>query len=393
MWKRNALLLCVACLLVVVPADAKRQRVTLRDGGEIVGEVVKSGDTYTITTPGGVTMRVAADNVESIEDIVTPQDEYDDQAAGEDLSDPLVRYRLGRWASDKGYLQIAERELTKAIELRDGEFEMAQLLLKQVRQRIAATEDTGADDGGDAADDGVAAKHLMTMEDVNRIRRHELREDEEVAVSFKNNVRRRFVRANHGKGDFKEPGFERTFWRMSPLEQARYILKHTDETERAMRDDILLRRDPQFMVTYQRDIWPLIRNSCATAGCHGEKAAEGTFRLFPIAGNLTRAHYTNFYILSTHAVDGWKLIDRDHPDLSLLVQYGLPARYAERRHPSAIEPIFRDRDDPKYRRLVDWIESLDGPPFRGYDVAYEPPAPGSGEPTTRSTTRPADDEE
>ncbi|MFW6133732.1 MAG: hypothetical protein ACOC8F_07525 [Planctomycetota bacterium] len=398
MRKRHALFVCVMCVLLAGVAAAKHRKVTLKNGREITGTVVETDDGYRITTPEGLTAVIPADRVESIEDVVTPEDEYAKRKEGKDLSDPVVRYSLGRWALNKGYLEIAQRELEAAKELRakEGEdFEMADLLLDQVRERLAAreAEDAGEGEGPDGTTPPRRA--LMKMKDVNRIRQREARDDEQIRVTFKNGVRRRFVDARRGRGDFKQPGFEKEFWDMSMLDQAQYILEHTDKSAHKIRDDIVFRRDPQVMVTYQRQIWPLLRQSCAGAGCHGQREkgdGEVRFKLFDVVGDRTRAHYTNFYILSTYEDDGWKAIDRDHPDLSLVLQYGLPAKYAERKHPEEIQPLFRDREDPKYGMVRDWIDALDGPPFRGYDVEYKLPKPGEDGATTRPATRPAERE-
>ena len=54
------------------------------------------------------------------------------------------------------------------------------------------------------------------------------------------------------------------------------------------------------------------------------------------------------------------VIDRDRPDESLLLVFGLPDR-----HPGDIPKVFRNQDTINYRRIRDWITSLSKDPRYG----------------------------
>ena len=83
--------------------------------------------------------------------------------------------------------------------------------------------------------------------------------------------------------------------------------------------------------------------------------------------------YTNFFLLSRFTHEGKAMIDRDRPELSLLLQWGLEREAAKFPAPDVEgwRPRFRSPEDGDYRRLVDWIDSLfDNDP--GYGITYPP---------------------
>lgn len=85
--------------------------------------------------------------------------------------------------------------------------------------------------------------------------------------------------------------------------------------------------------------------------------------LFPRTRGLDgdRMEMTNFYILTQTSVDGKLIIDRNEPEDSLLVQWGLPRESAKFPAPEDLEgwkAKFKDTNDERFKELVSWIESL-----------------------------------
>ena len=85
---------------------------------------------------------------------------------------------------------------------------------------------------------------------------------------------------------------------------------------------------------------------------------------------------TNFYILTQTKIDGRRMIDRDTPEDSLLLQWGLPKADAKFAAPDSErwQPYFRGTDDDRYKDMLKWIELL----IRAnqdttYDIKYELP--------------------
>jgi len=148
--------------------------------------------------------------------------------------------------------------------------------------------------------------------------------------------------------------------------------------------------DPAALLNYRKNIQPYVMSQCAN--CHtGDKG--GNFRLIKPANAATDTTlYTNFYILSQYANKDGQMIDREKPENSLLLQYGMIKSAAVKPHPGKVEVrFFTDKSDPKFQAMVDWIKSL-AFPAPNYGIVYELPgaAPAAPAPATAPapTTRP-----
>lgn len=82
--------------------------------------------------------------------------------------------------------------------------------------------------------------------------------------------------------------------------------------------------------------------------------------LFPRGRETDKIEMTNFYILTQVTVGGKPIIDRNQPEESLLVQWGLPRDAAKFPAPEADgwEPKFKSVQDERFVEHVDWIKSL-----------------------------------
>jgi hypothetical protein len=148
--------------------------------------------------------------------------------------------------------------------------------------------------------------------------------------------------------------------------------------------------DPADMIPFRNSVHTWVLQNCATSGCHGGEKA-GKFRLYHPPGQPSEAAiYTNFYILSTYTpADGGKLLDRDQPDKSDLLQYALPKVTAIHAHPGTLEVHkFGDANNVEYRSIAAWVKGLAYPQPQ-YGIVYE--LPGAA-PTTKPdapATKPA----
>jgi hypothetical protein len=112
------------------------------------------------------------------------------------------------------------------------------------------------------------------------------------------------------------------------------------------------------------------------------------------------ATYTNFYILQKYtktfqstdsAVFGrgdLRVIDRQHPEQSLLLQYGLPGSQAEYPHPDVpgYKPVFHGKADPRFQLIQNWIGKALQPVEPDYGIDFPVPGSGSGAATTQAAT-------
>jgi len=174
--------------------------------------------------------------------------------------------------------------------------------------------------------------------------------------------------------DFRDnPKFAEIFRRWKPQRQMYYILNEVREDNWAIKDGISVRSDPKALKVFRRHVWPLLARSCASSTCHGSPKGKGKLKLYKVAGSDNLGMYTNFVILDMFTKDGKQMLNRDHPERSLLLEYGLPHKEAKSRHPgkTIMSPLFRSVKDPNYRNVKAWINSLNGPPHPNYGVDYQ----------------------
>ena len=236
-------------------------------------------------------------------------------------------------------------------------------------------------------------QRTLRPSEINAIRQAEMRPDDAgVRVRFEHNVQHRFV-------DFLGKDHAGSFYSLNPMQQAQRILR---DGPPEMREDVIIVNDPPALLQYRRVIQPFVVLNCATAACHGGNQSATSFQLL-IPPDSDAATYTNFYILtrysqpSRQSSDGVfgnglvKMIDRQHPQHSLLLEYALPGSMAEFQHPEVtnFRPPLRGTSDARYRQMLDWIGStlVAVEPDYGFDFktpATQPGAAASSAPSTQA---------
>jgi len=136
--------------------------------------------------------------------------------------------------------------------------------------------------------------------------------------------------------------------------------------------DIRVVEDPPTMLAFRRLIYPRYVNTYF-APIFGNGAVENLY-LFGGKGEKARSAYTDFYILQKYEDGFQRMIDRDKPAESLLLQWGLPRDQAKFPAPDVPgwHPFFtRGVEDEQYQNIVQWIDSL----YTGaeYGINYTPP--------------------
>ncbi|HET6429982.1 MAG TPA: hypothetical protein VM389_07000 [Phycisphaerae bacterium] len=396
MTRKHVLGVLVAVLLAAAAARAETKVVYLKGGRQFTGEVTRTADgSYEIRTGMG-TVIVAGDEVLRVEDAVTPKEELKNRLdkAGED---PDAIYQVALWARDQKMLPEARDLLRKVIELKPSH-ENAALNLKLVELELAKTTGTGprpistTQGTGPVEPVRIDPSQLLTIDDIHRIRLVELASPDRVAVEFRNDVLTRFMKKMEGQDMFAERDGDRRFLRMTRVEQVMYILKNTELGNTGIRDDILIKSDPEVMKVFRQRIWPMVRNTCASVQCHGGAKGAGSLRLFDLPMTDDRVAYTNFFILQGWQKKGKRVVDRDAPISSMLLQAGLPSNIAEPGlgHPGKAlpNPPFPSQKHPAYVMTDKWIQSLSRSlrMLPGYGIRYK--IPGMPEPQPPTTTAP-----
>ncbi len=370
---KNIFLRISICLLLTIIAIGQRKVVKLTDGRELVGEVTKTENGYDVKAKYGVISVVAGDVV-SIEDAQpTPEELYEQKLSKIEEDSPTDHLELGRWALENDLLEESQEQLVQALELKSDLIE-AEILLRQVKARLADKKKKPTTRPKTVLAE-LQEGWLISQDDIYSIRLEELREGENVSILYKNKVLNRFIEMMAGVDEFGRPRMEDRFRRWPRTRQVLYMLDAVGPDSSDIKDDILIRTDPRFMLEFRSQVWPVISRNCASSGCHGAERPLGGFKLFNIPGKFEQIDYTNFVILDGFVSHGRRMIDRGRNDQSLLLEYGLPRKQATFKHPDVpgFVPPFTSRRSSRYLRLLDWISSLNGPPHPEYGLQYKPP--------------------
>ena len=260
----------------------------------------------------------------------------------------------------------------------------------------AAPENPPENGGGQAPPDEKPApplapgeRRLVTQEDIQKIRRIELKRGDTARVQIPQDVRRNFVARN---------GLSFAQFNAKPLvEQALEIYEKGDDE---MRDKVRVLSDPESIIQF-KSLQRNIVQGCATNACHGPQAAAGGFVLY--SPDSDPATYTNFYVLTHMAKqvgantggpfggpNEHRMIERGNGQHSLLAEYALPPMKSEHPHPKAgnYRGIYSGVEDARYKKLIDWMNNvLQAVPTERDSDRIDYPVPGSSH--RRATTRAA----
>jgi len=394
----------VICGLMALTCFGKPGVVRMLDGHRVEGDVTEGEETVTVIQRGGIRTVVQRTNIAGIDYTPTVQDEFQARLKKLAKDDVQGRIELARWAFDRHDYRLARVALDQALEIDPNnraatdlvELIQAQKILEANSRRATTLSATAP--ATRAADAKVATeRRLLTAEEINRIRQSELKSsDVRTRIRFDNNLAKRFAAdMNIPYAQFIARPLAAQAVEMLGADNGRY------------REDVKILSDPSSMLEYRRGIQPNVLANCATVGCHG---APGNSRLvlFPQAAEPGEAPtYTNFYILqhytrlrehpratsSPFAPDPtmWRLIDRDRPGDSLLVQFSVPGEIAQVRHPqvAGYRPWIKGTADPHYRTLVLWMGQMLVPRPLPYDIKYDIPgdvvAPAATQPAATRT--------
>jgi hypothetical protein len=298
---------------------------------------------------------------------------YEDRLAQLAPDDANGLYALALECSNRDRPDLAAR-LCRQILQTWPEHRRAKVLLRAASRRLAAASRPGPASRPPAADAAAASRpapasrtgprsvltmpRVLSPKAINRIRLAEFRVDDmddrprielprTVIQEFLDEADKTQAMSQVDKDRFNQPGND---------DKLRYIINITGNR---YFDQIQMTSEPKAMVVFRKRVWPVISRGCGSPACHGgDNAGHLRFVLPPFAG---QAMATNFYIITRFEDAQGPLVDREHPEASRLLQFGLSAEQAEAQHPVAIPPPFSGPGDPKYLIVLDWIRQLRRP--------------------------------
>jgi len=373
-WLSTIVIGVIASAMIAKVLLARQGILTTNDGRMLSGDIQNApdGDSVSITLHGA-TLTVPRSTVASINYPADAQADFRQRMGALDANDITGRIELARYELTAKQYDLATQAATDAQRLDPHNPDIA-ILLDTISSQQAldakAVQSLPTTAPSSAASSG--SSQYLTIDDVDTIRRCELRPADNVRVQFFNNVRRRFVATQ---------GNAAAFYAEPVAQQALDILQSGDPK---LMKDVRIASDPTPLLEFRTQVQPRILAGCAAAGCHNSSGA-GDFALFTDAREVLPA-YTNLYILEKtgRKVEGGDtfgggavfrpMIDRLRPESSLLLQFGLPRSVASTPHPevSGYNPMFSGVSDPKYLMILQWITSLT-PIAPDYGIKFQIP--------------------
>jgi hypothetical protein len=369
-WNRAIKFAAIGSIVLIAGATmlAGRQGVvTTIDGRNFEGEITERGGEVVIRVKG-IESTLNRDDIAAIV-YGTFVERFEKALAALKPDDVAGRVALGRDALGRGAYDQANKAAGAALDIdpldRPARDLMSAIEQQQRAASAAVTPKTPATPEAETPREKPA--DLISEELINTIRQSELRaEDSRVRIRFANNVRKRYVdsQANLTYGEFIK---------QSETEQALEMLRNG---KKELVPDIIVATDPPMLLEYNRRVQTVVLQGCATSQCHGG-GSKGSMPLVSPARS-TEESMINFHTLVTYQASvgektdtggifsgpaARKLIDRESPDRSLLLEFGLPKNRTQSPHPEVkgYNGIFRDSNDPQYKLILNWINELKKP--------------------------------
>lgn len=375
--------------------DLIEARLILRTGRTIEGLLVaKKGRMVTIRVSGQDSEYDLADSIE-FEELGSVVTAFEGLRAGTPDDDIPGRIQLVRWLRDRGVYFTA---LDEAIRITIDEpynpdaQELKRWLQSQTQLNIAAAiSDARRPKDAEEIDRQSPRRKIesfpvLTPEEINLIRVYEV----DFADPPRLNVPRDTIETLIEQfGDEQvmpqTPEGQRALLRRDPLTVLDLMFR---VQARNLYGEVEILEDPRSMRLWRKQIhgtwFAGSTGSCASANCHGGQEA-GRLYLNNKRTNTDATVYTNFYIADQFTLrDGTPLINFTEPAESPLLQMALPRERSSRPHPNVgrsegrrgWRPYFRDKNDLRFRRAVEWIKSMYAP-HPDYPIGYKPPVSDS----------------
>lgn len=200
------------------------------------------------------------------------------------------------------------------------------------------------------------APTLLTDEQINLIKIYEVRLDSQPRITIEQEVLEEFLREFAADERIpKGKAAQREFLRAEGYQQLGFFF---DLRAREYYGKATMRGEPEAMRTWHRTghrdyIQEYFRP------LFGVGQVEELY-LFDRGRDQDRVSYTNFYILTQISLGGVPMIDRDKPEESLILQWGLPRADAKFPAPDVPnwQPHFRNVEDPRFVRMVEMIKTF-----------------------------------
>lgn len=381
------LFLLAGILALSSRALAREAVVTTKDGRQLSGEIVSDNDAGVTLKISGILTPVPRAEVQGVEYKKSVEEQYKekrDQIPDNNLED---RYKLASWLFEQKAFPLAKRELDD-LAVRFPDDSRVKLLLRLVEQNLklsaAPAKETVAKPKATTVapkasevrtvtgEPKSSADGRLSDEQVNLIKVMEVDPTAQPRVIVPADVVEALLK-NHASDEAVPKGrdAQAAFRSAKGYQQLDVIFK---ARARELYSKVKVVDDPKPLQVFKTSIHrSYVLSYCGTANCHGGEKG-GDFIVFANLPETDRTAYTNFYILHQAQDAQGYLIDLSKPELSALLQYGLPRNAATIPHPDVPgwRPSFAGLNDPRYQTLLNWVVSL-GTIRQNYPFSYSPP--------------------
>ncbi|HEX8915248.1 MAG TPA: hypothetical protein VF796_23045 [Humisphaera sp.] len=372
--------------------------------GEIDEEGVP-GDVIVRPFNGRPAFQLSRRNVASVTYFATVQDEFAARQRAAAAGGVPTWVALGRWALAKDQLPMAEQALASAQRL-DAKSPDVAALAREVdakrpkavapptqpaqpaQPQVAPAPATQPPAAAPAKPKLGPPTRLLTAEEMQKVRIRELKRNEPpLKIQIPNDARKKVVDA----GLLSAPQAKA----MQNPELAMFLIEKGGDLASLAK----VQSDPAGILEYRTKINKALLTGCAAAACHGGPQG-GNLILFGQPEKEDTV-LTNFVTLQKIEKDtkGVRslMVDRLHPEQSLLLNYLLPLGTAQTPHPKVdgFRPLaVRGADDPVYQTMKTWMAQTlkvlpDETPRVYDDIDLTAPAPDPKKPAAAPAAGPA----
>lgn len=358
---------------------AREAVVTTVEGRTLTGELVSQDEATVTLMISGIKTPIPRRSIQSVELKPEPREQYRQMRSELEDDDLDGRYRLAYSMYEKKWFGLALTELKSLEQAFPGSGKIG--ALTTVVQSRLDKERAGSPRAGqtqqkktrpgsvNVVTEVPGPDQRLTEEQINLIRVYEADLDAQPRVTLPPETIEKLFETYASDDRLNKD--RRAFRRLPGYEQLGVLF---DLQARELYSEVVVRQDSPAVKAFRSQLHQrYVLNYCATTGCHGDNSPGGLF-LFRVQPNSDATVYTNFYILNRLEGPRGRMIDRDEPRRSLLLQYGLKRDAAATPHPDV--PGWRlkfvDEQDTRFIQNVDVIDRL-WKPAPNYGISYSPP--------------------
>ena len=300
----------------------------------------------------------------------------------------LARKFYSKGSKDIKLLKLIAADLKQTLKVEKNS--RIKTLLKIINAKIKKLKKSGDNNSGNdssnnnsSSEDNSGKGELLTEKQINLIRLFEITDkDTSVKIKFEGKVLKTYIAKMLKKqiAGWDDKNAAKKFMKKSNVKKLLEI-REMFPSDLKLLSKIKVNSDPVVIKQFKQRIWPLVKNSCAKSACHGSKKGAGGFRLIRGGKDKNKVFYSNFMILRGYKASGKyaneQLLNTDEPERSLLLTFGSPPSddddNAALTHPKKIQVAFPNEKNKRYKAVIGWIKSLNGPTAINYLFKWDAP--------------------